>query len=271
MSSVAKLLLNKHIAISGGAGSLGTPIIKSFINNGAKVSCFDIISKADALKQINFDDSNDYINNFNYIQCNTSNEDDIESFIYESNKIFGPIDTSCIHTGIVNVTPILNEDINILKNTFNTNVFGSFIFAQKSAQHMLDYKTKGHLLFTSSWVGESNWPGLVGYGASKAALNSMMRSFALELAQYNIRSNCIAPGIVGSGMALKAYNSDLAYKECVDQSLPLKELQTVDSVADMFVFVCSDKCNYMTGNIVTVDGGCHLINKHTVKIYYDNL
>eukprot|EP01084_Bolivina_argentea_P309022 534488_1 len=269
MSSLSKLagklLLNQHIAITGGAGALAIPTIKAFVEHGANVSVADIVDET------TFMNSLEKSENVYYNQCDTSKESEVEQFIKNASKQFGTINTSCIHAGIVTVNPILQESVSNFSNIINTNLIGSFIFSQKCAQHMIENQTKGHLIFTSSWVAENNWPGLIGYGAAKAGMNSLMKSYALELTQFGIRSNAISPGIVDAGMARVYYESDPAYRGCVDSTIPMKKLQPLQSVVDIFVFLCSDASDYLNGSVVNLDGGAGLINKHTVPIYYDTL
>ena len=100
---------------------------------------------------------------------------------------------------------------------------------------------------------------------------SLMKSYALELSQFGIRSNAISPGMVDAGMAKIAYEIDDAYHACVDTSIPLGHMQPLQSVVDIFVFLCSKSADYMNGTVITVDGGAHLVNKHDVPIYYEKI
>lgn len=85
-----------------------------------------------------------------------------------------------------------------------------------------------------------------------------MRGFARELASSNIRANAVAPGIVGVGMAKRQWDNDPAYRTRASKAIPLGGLQTAESVAHAFLFLCSDLSTYMTGSVLLVDGGCSL-------------
>ena len=85
-----------------------------------------------------------------------------------------------------------------------------------------------------------------------------MRGFARELAQDGIRANAVAPGIVGAGMAKRQWDTDPEYKARAQKAIPLGYLQSVEAVADAFVFMCSPASSYMTGSVLFVDGGCSL-------------
>ena len=85
-----------------------------------------------------------------------------------------------------------------------------------------------------------------------------MRGMARELAPHGIRVNAIAPGIVGAGMAKRQWDTEPGYRRRAEKAIPLGRLQPPESVADGFVFLCSDASNYMTGATLLVDGGCSL-------------
>jgi NAD(P)-dependent dehydrogenase (short-subunit alcohol dehydrogenase family) len=89
-------------------------------------------------------------------------------------------------------------------------------------------------------------------------MNQLMRSFARELADKHIRANCVAPGIVSVGMAKRQWDTDPSYQARAKKAIPLGQMQSLDSVTDAFLFMCSPASVYMTGSILTVDGGCSL-------------
>jgi NAD(P)-dependent dehydrogenase (short-subunit alcohol dehydrogenase family) len=93
---------------------------------------------------------------------------------------------------------------------------------------------------------------------SKSAMNAMMRGFAREMAPHGIRANAIAPGIVGVGLARRQWDTDQAYKARAAKAIPLGFMQPPESVANAFVFLCSDMAAYMTGSTLLIDGGCSL-------------
>jgi len=107
-------------------------------------------------------------------------------------------------------------------------------------------------------VQDVPWPEITPYNMSKSALKTMMRGFARELADKGIRANAIAPGIVGVGMAKRQWDTDPGYKARASKAIPLGFMQPTESVADAFVFLCSDMASYMTGSTLLIDGGCSL-------------
>jgi len=273
MSISSKMLQNEHIIMSGGSGSIGIPTVKAFIDHGAKVSVVDVLSHQEASDCFHKETGIDFETNSDklfYQQCDIKHLDQVNNFMDNAVNKFGPINTVCAHSGVVSVTPILEEKEEELRRILDNNIVGTFLFAQSAAKSMLKHTKSGnkHILFTSSTCGEDNQPGLTSYCTSKAAVNGMMRSFALELAQFGIRCNVIAPGIVDTGMAKLYYESNKPYHDCVDQTILFKGMQSVESVVDLFVYLCSASTDHMTGTVITSDGGAHLSCKNTVDIYY---
>jgi NAD(P)-dependent dehydrogenase (short-subunit alcohol dehydrogenase family) len=140
----------------------------------------------------------------------------------------------------------------------NVNIKGAYVAARQASRRWLSEGLAGHLVFTTSWVHQVPWPEIGPYTASKAAVVQLMRSFARELAASSIRANAMAPGIVGAGMAKHQWDTDPDYRLRAERAVPIGELQSPQSVADAFLFLCSDLASYMTGAVLTVDGGASL-------------
>lgn len=138
------------------------------------------------------------------------------------------------------------------------NARSSFLTAQEAARRWTARGKPGHLIFTTSWVQDVPWPEITPYCASKAAVKAMMRGFAREFASKGIRANAIAPGIVGVGMAKKQWDTDPSYRARAQKAIPLGAMQSPESVAHAFLFLCSKMADYMTGSVLLVDGGCSL-------------
>ncbi|WAH99542.1 SDR family oxidoreductase [Arthrobacter sp. MMS18-M83] len=167
-------------------------------------------------------------------------------------------DVLCCHAGVVGTHPIAEYPEDELDNIHDTNVRPAVLLAQAASKAWRHQGRRGQLIFTSSWVSDVPWPGIAPYSASKAALNAYTRSFARELAPHGIRANAVAPGIVGAGMAKLQWETDPDYRARAQKAIPLGELQTPESVANAFLFLVSDLSSYMTGTILTVDGGAGL-------------
>lgn len=242
-------LRHELVVISGGAGALGRDICARLAGRGATVVSVDLAPgeqpSAASTERIT------------HIQADVSAIDDVEHVFQEVETRYGRAATTvCCHAGIVGSHPILDYPLESFDELFRVNVRGAFVFAQVAARRWKTIGSRGHLIFTSSWVQDHPWPHIAPYSASKAALFSLMRSFANELAPYGIRANAVLPGIVSTGMARRQWDEDPDYRRRAERTIALGELQSPSSVADAFLFLCSDMASYMTGSALLVDGGC---------------
>src|SRR5690606_675814 len=178
--------------------------------------------------------------------------------ITEARATFGPIHIALCHVGVVLPGPLIDASLANWEQTYAVNARSAFLLGQAAARAMLADGVQGQLIFTSSWVAQVPWPEIGPYSSSKAAMNQLMRTFARELAPQGIRANAIAPGIVGVGMAKRQWDTDPSYQARARKAIPLGFLQSPETVADAFLFMCSPASAYMTGSILTVDGGCSL-------------
>lgn len=245
-------LSSELIVVSGGAGALGRYICPRLADCGATVVSVDV---ADPPAQ-KFDESKGAIWGY---RGDVSVRDDVESLLTAIEQRYERLPTTvCCHAGIVGSYPILDYPLEAFDELYRVNVRGAFVLAQSVAKRWRDAGSKGHLVFTSSWVQDYPWADIAPYCASKAAIYSLMRSFAKELAPYRIRANAVLPGIVAVGMARRQWDEDPEYRRRAQSAVALGELQDPSSVADAFAFLCSPLASHMTGSPLLVDGGSSL-------------
>ena len=245
-------LSGELVLVSGGAGGLGEHICSRLANCGATVVSVDVV-------EIEKDQTGGTAEGVWRYRADVSASPEVEELLDEVNSRFGRHPTTvCCHAGIVASYPVLDYPLDAFDDLFRVNVRGAFTLARAAARRWRDAGVSGHLIFTSSWVQDYPWPELAPYCASKAAMYSLMRSFAKELAPFRIRANAVLPGIVGVGMARRQWDEDLEYRRRAEGAVALGDLQPPGSVADAFAFLCSPMASYMTGSPLLVDGGCSL-------------
>ncbi len=249
-------LADKHIVISGGAGAIGCGIVSKLTQHGASVTVNDVIDDDDAHPRL--EQAGVVMQRVFYCRGDLTREEDVSNLVTQAHAQFGPLQVALCHAGMVAPGLLLDYALEDWQRTQDVNVTSAFLLGRAAARSMLADDVAGQLIFTTSWVAQTPWPEIGAYNASKAAMNQLMRSFARELAQQGIRANAIAPGIVNAGMARKQWDSDAEYQARARRAIPLGMLQPLDTVTDAFLFLCSDAASYMTGSVLTVDGGCSL-------------
>jgi NAD(P)-dependent dehydrogenase (short-subunit alcohol dehydrogenase family) len=249
-------LAGQHIIISGGAGAIGVGIVKKLTDHGARMTVNDILEPDET--QARFLAAGVNISAIRYVQGDLTQPAAVDHLMTEARAQFGPVHTALCHVGVVLPGPLINATLETWEKSYAVNTRSAFLLGQAAARSMLADSLKGHLIFTTSWVAQVPWPEIGPYSSSKAAMNQLMRTFARELASQGIRANAIAPGIVGVGMAKRQWDTDPAYQARARKAIPLGFMQPLDTVSDAFLFMCSPAAAYMTGSVLTVDGGCSL-------------
>ena len=137
-----------------------------------------------------------------------------------------------------------------INNIFGINVLGAMYLSKEAIPHMLS-KCSGNIINISSIWGEAGASCEVLYSSTKGAINLFTKSLAKELAPMGIRVNAIAPGVIDTEM-----NSFLSTEEReeLEEEIPFGRFGSPEEIAKMIIFLCSDKCKYLTGQIIKIDG-----------------
>jgi NAD(P)-dependent dehydrogenase (short-subunit alcohol dehydrogenase family) len=254
-----KKLTQKTIAISGGCGDIGQAVTGRLIAEGARVIVLDRSPK-ELLSADLFDNAN-----VAYFRCDVTDRDAVQSVLTEALKSHSRLDVVIANAGTVINEPFLQIDPVHLRTTMEVNFFGAFNLAQLAARVMISQEPvhgiRGKLLFTGSWVQDMPFPEGTSYICSKSAIKMMAMVMAQELASQGIRVNILAPGIVYAGLSKKLHDQQPEFRGRVSAAIPLNEMQTAESVADGFVFLCSRDSDYMTGSTLLIDGGATLVKR----------
>ncbi len=187
-------------------------------------------------------------------KADVSNVDEVRVMMRDVSKAYGGIDVLVNNAGIVKDEYLLMLTPETLDKCMNLNVKGYLYCAQQAVLKMYRKKS-GVIINMSSVSGILALPGQSVYSATKGAVNSMTQTMAKELAPYGIRVNAVAPGFIETEM-LDALPEEKK-KEYLD-TIPMHRLGRVEDVAGIVSMLASDTCAYMTGQILTVDGGISL-------------
>ncbi|HUN08387.1 MAG TPA: SDR family NAD(P)-dependent oxidoreductase [Aggregatilineales bacterium] len=250
------LLSGKVAVITGGAGDLGNAMALHLAQEGAAVSLWDIKSEAEAAPQI--DRIKSATLNVHYQQVDIRDRVAVDAAFNAVMEQFGSLDIVCANAGIVEAAPFLEITPESWTRHIEINLTGSFHVGQQAARLMVRQGKGGRIIFTSTWVSAIPWPEITAYTASKGGLNMLMKQMARELAPHKILVNAIAPGIVKAGLAGRQLVEEPQYAARVAKVIPLGEPGTPEEIARAVVYLAGPHTAYMTGSILTLDGGCSL-------------
>lgn len=187
-------------------------------------------------------------------RADVSKLNEVKAMMRDVSKTYGQIDVLVNNAGIVRDEYLLMLNPETLDKCFDLNVKGYFYCAQQAVLKMFRKKS-GVVINMSSVSGILALAGQSVYSATKGAVNSLTQTMAKELAPYGIRVNAVAPGFIETEM-LNAL-SDEKKQEYLN-AIPMHRLGTVEDVANVVSMLASDAASYITGQIITVDGGISL-------------
>lgn len=190
--------------------------------------------------------------------ADVSQEADCIRLIDEIVKYYGRIDVLVNNAGIQQEVPFEDTSIEVWQKIIAVDLTGPFVCSREAVKHMLNQNPKGGCIINISSVHQIiPKPHYLPYATSKAGIEMMTKTLALELAHDNIRVNTVAPGAIETDMN-EELKEDRAELNKVLRRIPLRRIGTSEEVANMVEFLASDKASYVTGSTFFVDGGMTL-------------
>ena len=244
-----KLLEGKTAIITGASRGIGRGIAKVFVEQGCAVA-FTYSSNQAAAEALVAELSGQSVQVRGY-QSNAADYEASEQLIADVLKDFGSIDILVNNAGITKDNLLMRMSESDFDQVIEVNLKSIFNMT-KAIQRTFLKQRKGSLIHMSSVVGGKGNAGQANYAASKAGIIGFSKSIALELGSRNIRSNVIAPGFIETEMT--AQLSEEVVQGWRD-GIPLKRGGQPEDVANACVFLASDLSNYITGQVLHVDGG----------------
>lgn len=164
---------------------------------------------------------------------------------------FGRLDIVVANAGITLFGDFLTYTPEAFNAVMKVNLTGTFFLTQAAAKQMIQQKSGGSILFTSSVTGHQAHKNLAAYGMTKAALEMLAKNLVIELSSYKININTVAPGATLTERTL----NDEAYEKVWSEITPLGRPATTQDIADAVLFLVSDKARHITGQCLVIDGG----------------
>lgn len=239
-------MFNEKVAIiTGGASGIGLATAKKLLSEGANVVLVDWNQDvSDIAKSLS--------NNCIGIRCDVSSDTDVQKCVNEVIEKFGHIDYLVANAGIGGGPNKAHEvSVDEWNKVIGVNQTGIFLMNKYVISEMLK-NGKGAIVNTSSMYGLVGTTMSFAYSASKGAINQMTRSLALTYARNNIRVNAIAPGYVDT--PILAMVPDEA-KSAMANQLPIGRLGKDVEIASLICYLLSDEASFITGAIISIDGG----------------
>jgi 3-oxoacyl-[acyl-carrier protein] reductase len=194
------------------------------------------------------------------VEADVTDSASVEKLIDSAISEFGRIDIVLANAGVARSAPLVDVDDAGWHSSLEVNLGGIFRCFRAALPHMIDAGW-GRLLATSSVGGAAQgWSEHVPYAASKAAIMGVVRALALEVAQYGITVNAVAPGAVETPQSTDPVNSVGAdgLRE-IAQRAPMRRIGRAEEIAAAFAFLASAEASYITGQTLIVDGGSSLV------------
>jgi 3-oxoacyl-[acyl-carrier protein] reductase len=246
---MSKLLENKTAIITGATRGIGRGIALAFARNGCNVA-FTYSSSTEAAQNLEKELNQLGVKAKSY-QSNAADFDQAQQLVDEVIKEFETVDILVNNAGITKDNLLMRIGEDDFDQVIEVNLKSVFNMT-KAIQRSFLKQRHGSLIHMSSVVGIKGNAGQSNYAASKAGIIGFSKAIALELGSRNIRSNVIAPGFIETEMTEKL-PEDVVQKW--REGIPLKRGGTPEDVANACVFLASDLSNYITGQVLQVDGG----------------
>ena len=242
-------LENKTAIVTGGSRGIGRAICVELAKQGANVvTCY--ANGADAANEtVNL--CKEYGVNAMAVKADVANNSDVESLVSKVKEEFGSVDILVNNAGITKDNLLLKMSEEDFEQVIDTNLKGAFLFIKHVSKIMLKQRS-GKIINISSVVGVRGNAGQVNYAASKAGVIGMTKSAAKELASRGITVNAVAPGFIETDMTAKLPE---AVVDEMKKTIPMKKVGQAEDVANLVAFLASDSANYITGQVICVDGG----------------
>jgi 3-oxoacyl-[acyl-carrier protein] reductase len=244
-------LKDKVAIITGSSRGIGREIALKFAENGAQIIVnYPVDGEADNAQRV-VEEIEELGAEARAIKADVTDTTEVKSLVKETRKAFDKIDVLVNNAGITRDNLLIRMREKDWDAVLDVNLKGAFNTTKAVSRVMMKQRA-GTIINIASVVGLMGNAGQANYSASKAGLIGFSKSIAREMAPRNITVNAVAPGFIETAMTDEL--SDEVVAEMTD-NIPLEDFGQPEDVADTVLFLASDAANYITGEVIRVDGG----------------
>lgn len=240
---------DKVAIVTGGSRGIGRAVVLRLAQLGCHVA-FNYQSSAQAAVELEEDVKTFGVKSQSR-QVDIKNFDAVKEWITGVQKEFGRVDILVNNAGIIRDKALMMMSKEDWDEVINTNLNGMFHAARCCAFAMMKQKS-GRIINMASVSGVIGLPGQTNYSSAKGGMIAFTKALAKEVAAYGVRVNAVAPGFIETDMTSK-FNDD--QKKVITQQIPLGRIGGVEDVANCVEFLAGDAADYITGQVIVVDGG----------------
>lgn len=235
---------NKIAIVTGAARGIGLATTKLFLEQNWRVAMID--RDEDELKK-----AAEQLQGTLPVYCDVSVPGMVDEMISKVLLEFGRIDALVNNAGVAFFKPLEETDFECWRTIMATNLDGVFLCTQAAIPALKE--SRGAVVNIASISAVRASTLRVAYGTSKAAVVHLTKQLAVELGDYGVRVNCVAPGPVKTKLAAAVHSPEII--KAYHDGIPLNRIATERDIAETIVFLCSEKASYITGQMIAVDGG----------------
>ncbi|MEO1732098.1 MAG: SDR family NAD(P)-dependent oxidoreductase [Pseudomonadota bacterium] len=235
---------DKVAIVTGAARGIGLATTRQFLAEGATVAMVDWDSAELHAASRDLDDVLP-------IDADVSDPAQVDRMVRETLNAYGQIDCLINNAGVADFGPIEDTDFARWRQVMSVNLDGVFLCSQAATAALK--RTGGSIVNIASISGLRASTLRVAYGTSKAGVMHLTQQQAAELGEYGIRANCVCPGPVRTKLAMAVHSQQII--DAYHDAIPLNRYGSEDEIAALILFLSSDKASYITGQIISADGG----------------
>jgi gluconate 5-dehydrogenase len=232
---MAEVLAGRAGIITGAAGGIGQVLVREFTAAGAWVAAFDTVAS---------DDRDAY-------EVDITDQEAVEAATADFVSRTGRLDFLINNAGVRHQAAFLDHPLDAWRRTLDVNMTGTFICSQAAVKRFGD---DGRIVNIASIAGVLGLKNRIAYSASKAGIVGMTRAMAFELGERGVRVNAIGPGVIETPLTA-SYFEDADFAQLIRSNVPLGRWGQPDDLAGTAIFLCGPGAEYVSGQVLCVDGG----------------